>query len=114
MLIRQIRSFGSQSKKYGVHAGHGNVRKPEVFFKTPTYIIGGSNSSLARQGGLILRVFMIALFFVRNLNKKIEESCTMPTFINIRATISGGPGGAVLSEDSFHLDSSVSILYSSQ
>ena len=114
MLIRQIRSFGSQSKKYGVHAPSFGAGKPEVFFKTPTCIIGGSNSSLARQGGFILRVFMIAMFFVRNLNKKIEESCTMPTFISIGTITSGGPGEAALPEDSFHLDTSVSLLYSSQ
>jgi len=51
MLILQIRSFGSLGKECGVHAGHFPARKPEVSFKTPTYSIGGSNSSPTRQGG---------------------------------------------------------------
>ncbi len=114
MLIRQIRSFGSQSKKYGVHALSFGAGKPEVFFKTPTYIIGGSNYSPARQGGFILRVLMTALFFVRNLNRKIEESRKMPTFFNAPDGASGRREGLSLPEDSFHLDSSVSLQHSSQ
>jgi hypothetical protein len=55
-----------------VHAEHSRVRKPDVAFKTPTYIIGGSDYSLARQGGFILRIIMTALFFVENIDKRIE------------------------------------------
>jgi hypothetical protein len=113
MLIRQIRSYGSQSKKYGVHAGHRDVRKPEVFFKTPTYMIGGSNYSPARQGGFILRVLLIALFLVRNLNKKIEESGTMPPFIKLRGA-SGRREAASLPDDSFLFDGTASLICSSQ
>lgn len=76
LLIRQIRSFGSFSKVNGVHAGHlliwsgrlresvtalravilnliglAGARKPKVTFKTPTYLIGGSNLSSTPQGG---------------------------------------------------------------
>lgn len=50
-----------------------NAGKPDVFFKTPTYIIGGSDCSLARQGGLILRNIMMVLFFVENINKKVGD-----------------------------------------
>ena len=71
-LIRQIRSFGSRRKGYGVHAEHSRVRKPEVPFKTPTYIIGGSDYSLTRQGGFIVRIIMTALFPVANIDKRIE------------------------------------------
>jgi len=55
-----------------VHAEHSRVRKPDVPFKTPTYIIGGSDYSLTRQGGFILRIIMTALFFVANIHKRIE------------------------------------------
>jgi len=96
-----------------VHAGHLFVRKPEVSFKTPTYIVGGSDYSLARQGGFILRVFLSALLVARNLNKKIEESGTMPLFMNA-GTISGIRKDRIVPEDSFRLQSSVSLLPSSQ
>lgn len=108
-----MRSFGSQSKKCGVHAGHGNVRKPEVFFKTPTYTLGGSDYSLARQGGFILRVFLIALFLVRNLNRKIKESCTVLLFV-ITHAFSYRREDAALFRDSFRLDCSASLLRPSQ
>lgn len=56
-------------------------RKPEVSFMAPTYSIGGSNSSLTRQGGFNLRqVFMGVLFQVRNVNNIIEESGYRPCF----------------------------------
>ena len=54
MLIQQISSLGSLGKEYGVHAEQSSARKPEVSFKTPTYSIGGSNSSSTRQGGFLL------------------------------------------------------------
>jgi hypothetical protein len=73
MLIRQIRSLGSLRKKYGVHALLWKAEKPYVFFKAPTYIIGGSDYSLARQGGLILRNIMMVLFFVENINKTVGD-----------------------------------------
>ena len=53
-----------------MHVPHAG--KPDVAFKTPTYIIGGSDYSLARQGGFILRIIMTALFFVENIHKRIE------------------------------------------
>ncbi len=61
-----------------MHARHSDARKPNVSFKTPTYFIGGSDYSLTRQGGFILRVLMTALFSVRNIDKKIEESGMAP------------------------------------
>jgi len=51
-LIRQIRSLGSPSEDYGVHVLF-ITRKPEVSFKAPTYMTGGSDCSFARQGGFI-------------------------------------------------------------
>ena len=53
-----------------MHVPHAG--KPDVAFKTPTYIIGGSDYSPARQGGFILRIIMTALFFVENIDKRIE------------------------------------------
>jgi hypothetical protein len=60
-----------------------------------------------------LRVLLIALFFVRNLNKKIEESGSVLTFIDLKTT-SGRRKAGASPEDSFFLDSSASLLYSSQ
>ncbi len=91
-----------------MHAGHSFARKPEVSFKTPTYILGGSNYSLARQGGFILRVLLTALLFARNLNKKIEESGTMPPLMNAD-DISGSRKDRIVPEDSFRLQSSLSL-----
>jgi hypothetical protein len=56
-----------------VHAPHQGAGKPEVSFKTPTYSIGGSDYSLTRQGGFTLRFMIMALFFVGNINRKIED-----------------------------------------
>ena len=76
-LIRQIRSLGSQSKVYGVHAEHllmwatkmreiilctfaeslsymlmlAGARKPKVIFTAPTYLQGGSDFASTPQGG---------------------------------------------------------------
>ncbi len=55
-----------------MHAEHSRVRKPDVPFKTPTYIIGGSDYSLTRQGGFKVRIIMTALFFVENIHRRIE------------------------------------------
>lgn len=96
-----------------MHAGHSFARKPEGSFKTPTYIVGGSNSSLTRQGGFILRVLMIALLFARNLNKKIEESGKMPTFTR-GCPISGSRKDRPVPEDSSSFQSVFSFLLSSQ
>jgi hypothetical protein len=60
-----------------------------------------------------LRVLLIALFSVRNLNRKIEESVTMPTFIKVNSA-PGSREGAAFPKDSFHLDSSLSLLHTSQ
>lgn len=57
---------------YGVHAEHF-ARKPEVIFKTPTYSIGGSNYSSARQGGFILLCVLFADSFVRITITKIKD-----------------------------------------
>ncbi len=59
-----------------MHARHRNAGKPNVFFKTPTYLIGGSDCSFTRQGGLILRNIMMVLFFVENINKKVGDLVT--------------------------------------
>lgn len=62
------------------------MRKPKVSFKTPTYLVGGSNCSFTRQGGfipvtsnkllmnhLLVRIgqaFMMEIMFLRgNINK---------------------------------------------
>jgi hypothetical protein len=49
-----------------------------------------------------LRVFLIALLFVRNLDKKIEESGTMPPFMNTDTT-SGSRKDRIVPEDSSRL-----------
>ncbi len=59
-----------------MHAPHRNAGKPDVFFKTPTYIIGGSDCSFTRQGGFILRNIMMVLFSVENINKKVGDLVT--------------------------------------
>lgn len=119
MLIRQIRSLGSQSKGYGVHAEHIKVRKPEVSFTTPTYLIGGSDYSLTRQGGFILWVLgsfisalqKIACFFdariARNINREIEESGTTISY-NEKA-VSGIRRNRKIPGDSFNLDTVISF-----
>lgn len=67
------------------------MRKPEVPFKTPTYFMGGSDYSFARQGGLILpcpdfvptksgrlvrkagQAFIVEIMFLReNINKGFD------------------------------------------
>lgn len=66
------------------------MRKPEVPFKTPTYFIGGSDYSFARQGGFILplkgetfvpfrlvrkagQAFIVEIMFLReNINKGFD------------------------------------------
>ena len=96
-----------------MHAGHGRDRKPKVFFKTPTYKLGGSNYSLTRQGGFIVRVFLIALFLVRNLNRKIKECCVAP-FSIIAHAFSNRREDTALSGDSFRLDCLPFLLRPSQ
>jgi len=87
-LIRQIRSLGSLRKGNGVHVPN-NSGKPEVSFRTPTYLIkGGSDYSFARQGGFILhcsgikqgrlvrkagQAFIAEIMFLRkNINKGFD------------------------------------------
>ena len=75
-MIRQIRSFVSACKEYGVHAER-IVQKPYVSFRTPTYLIGGSDFSFPRQGGFIRLVFLMLLHLVslvRVIDKRIKES----------------------------------------
>ncbi len=74
-LIRQIRSFGSLRKEHGVHVSI-IMRKPEVSSKAPTYIIGGSNCSFARQGGFI-SVMSITLLITRHLLATIRRAFIM-------------------------------------
>lgn len=50
-LIRQIRSFGSLCD--ALVCMLAMCQKPEGVFKAPTYLLGGSNFSRTRQGGLI-------------------------------------------------------------
>ena len=75
-----------------MHAEHSRVRKPDVPFRTPTYIIGGSDYSLTRQGGFLVRIIMTALFFVENIHTRIEIlvlclSSTMETLLHATVKI---------------------------
>ena len=74
-LIRQIRSLGSLFREYGVHVS-SMMRKPEVSFKAPTYIIGGSDSSFTRRGGFIL-VIGIKLLMASHLAVMIRQAFKM-------------------------------------
>lgn len=78
-LIRQIRSLGSLFREYGVHVS-SMMRKPEVSFKAPTYIIGGSDSSFTRRGGLIL-VMGPGLLMVRQLGVMVRQVRAFRTFL---------------------------------
>jgi len=72
-LIRLIRSFGSLSK--ALVCILPLWQKPEDDFKTPTYVIGGSDISRTRQGGinkLILQAAMV-LKLLGISNKKINR-----------------------------------------
>ncbi len=71
-LIRQIRSLGSPLKKRGVHVSL-KMRKPNVFFKAPTYLIGGSNYSFTRQGGFISMIGG----FLPSIAIKVRQTFTM-------------------------------------
>lgn len=75
-LIRQIRSLGSLFREYGVHVS-SMMRKPEVSFKAPTYIIGGSDSSFTRRGGFILLLVGIKLLMARYLLEMIRQAFKM-------------------------------------
>lgn len=74
-LIRQIRSLGSLLKEDGVHVSF-MMRKPEVSFKTPTYLVGGSNCSFTRQGGFI-PVTSNKLLMNRHLSVRIRQAFMM-------------------------------------
>ena len=53
-------------------------QKPKDPFMAPTYLIGGSDCSHTRQGGIILKiimlVFMVKEIFGENSNKERENS----------------------------------------
>ena len=55
-------------------------RKPKVSFRAPTYFIGGSNSSLARQGGFICFVAGFKRVLWRTINNSMIESKRKITF----------------------------------
>lgn len=81
-----------------MHVPHQGAGKPEVSFKAPTYFIGGSDYSLTRQGGLILRIIMTALFFVENINKKIED-LVLCLFSIMHTTLQGSQKNRDFSEE---------------
>lgn len=83
-LIRQIRSFGSLCD--ALVCMLAICQKPEGVFKAPTYLLGGSNFSRTRQGGLIftkipmLMTIVLALL-VTNIKKNYRENNGFKSFV---------------------------------
>lgn len=72
-LIRLIRSFGSLRK--ALVCILPLWQKPEDDFKTPTYVIGGSDISRTRQGGInkLTKLAAMVLKLLGISNKKINR-----------------------------------------
>ena len=78
-LIRQIRSLGSRSKPSVCLLSR---QKPEDVFMTPTYIIGGSDSSHTRQGGvhniILLAAMVLGLLGATDRVRHRENNIHLP------------------------------------
>ena len=79
-LIRQIGSFGSLRK--ALVCMLPRRQKPEGAFMTPTYLIGGSDSSHTRQGGInitnMLVTMVLKLLVIKNTEMTRENIVTIP------------------------------------
>jgi len=79
-LIRQIGSFGSLRKVLVCMLPRW--QKPEGTFMTPTYLIGGSDSSHTRQGGInitnMLVTMVLKLLVIKNTEMTRENIVTIP------------------------------------
>ena len=79
-LIRLIRSFGSLRK--ALVCILPLWQKPEDVFKTPTYVIGGSDISHTRQGGInkfiMLAAMVLKLLGIKNIKINRENKSHMP------------------------------------
>jgi len=79
-LIQQIGSFGSLRKVLVCMLPRW--QKPEGTFMTPTYLIGGSDSSHTRQGGInitnMLVTMVLKLLVIKNTEMTRENIVTIP------------------------------------
>jgi len=84
-LIQQIGSFGSLRK--ALVCMLPRRQKPEDAFMTPTYLIGGSDSSHTRQGGInianILTAMVLKLLVKINKEMNRENILPVPCFAGI-------------------------------
>ena len=72
-LIRLIRSLGSLRK--ALVCMLPRWQKPEDAFMTPTYLIGGSDSSHTRQGGINIANMIVAMVLklLVKINKEMNR-----------------------------------------
>ena len=79
-LIQQIGSFGSLRKVLVCMLPRW--QKPEGTFMTPTYLIGGSDSSHTRQGGInitnMLVTMVLKLLVIKNTEMTRENIVSIP------------------------------------
>jgi len=84
-LIRLIGSFGSLPKVLVCILP--SWQEPEDTFKTPTYVIGGSDSSHTRQGGINIANMIVAmvlqLLVIKNKAMNRENILRIPIFEGI-------------------------------
>ena len=77
-LIQQIGSFGSLRK--ALVCMLPMRQKPEGAFMTPTYLIGGSDSSHTRQGGINIANMLTAMVLrlLVKINKQMNRESMLP------------------------------------
>ena len=77
-LIQQIGSFGSLRK--ALVCMLPRRQKPEGAFMTPTYLIGGSDSSHTRQGGLNIANMLTAMVLrlLVKINRELLRENILP------------------------------------
>ena len=77
-LIQQIGSFGSLRK--ALVCMLPRWQKPEGAFMTPTYLIGGSDSSHTRQGGINIANMLTAMVLklLVKINKEMNRENILP------------------------------------
>ena len=84
-FIRLIRSFGSLRE--ALVCILPRWQKPEDVFMTPTYLIGGSDSSHTRQGGLNIANMLVAmvlkLLVIKNKEMNRENILPVPLLTGI-------------------------------
>ncbi len=78
-LIQQIGSFGSLRK--ALVCMLPRRQKPEGAFMTPTYLIGGSDSSHTRQGGVNIANMLAAMVLqlLVKINKQMDRESKLST-----------------------------------